>query len=47
MDKRLGLTDALDKILPDKRRKGACQHQQKTLLKQRIYALALGYEDLT
>ncbi len=46
MDKRLGLIDALDKILPDNRRKGACQHQQKALLKQRIYALALGYEDL-
>jgi hypothetical protein len=46
MDKRLGLTDALDKALPDGRRTGACQQRQKTLLRQRIYALALGYVDL-
>jgi hypothetical protein len=46
MDKRIGLTDAINKAIPDPRRQGACQHSQKTLLKQRIYGLALGYEDL-
>lgn len=46
MDQRIGLTDSINRAIPDPRRQGACQHSQKSLLKQRIYALALGYEDL-
>lgn len=46
MDRRLGLTKSLDKILPDSRHKHLVVHSQLTLLRQRIYGLALGYEDL-
>jgi len=46
VDRRLGLTRDLNKLLPDARRKGSCLHSQLALLRQRIYGLALGYEDL-
>ena len=45
-DRRLGLTDALDKVIPDPRNPFFIVHQQRTLLRQRIYALAMGYEDV-
>jgi hypothetical protein len=45
-DRKLGLTRDLNKVLHDRRRKGSCEHSQLTLLRQRIYGLALGYEDL-
>ena len=45
-DRRLGLTAALDRVIPDPRNPFFIVHQQGTLLRQRIYALALGYEDL-
>lgn len=46
VDRKLGLTQALDKVLPDRRDPEAIIHRQIDLLRQRIYGLALGYEDL-
>jgi hypothetical protein len=43
---RLGLFDALDAVIPDPRHPVFTVHDQKSLLAQRIIALALGYEDL-
>jgi hypothetical protein len=45
-DRRLGLTAALAKALNDSRRQASCRHDQRSLLRQRVYGLALGYEDL-
>ena len=45
-DRRLGLTRALDAALPDPRDPELITHEQVDLLRQRIYGLALGYEDL-
>ena len=46
VDKRLGLIDALDRCIPDPRNEFYLVHLQKTLLAQRIFGMALGYEDL-
>ena len=45
-DRRLGLVAALDRVLPDPRHPLSIVHDQVDLLRQRIYGLALGYEDL-
>lgn len=45
-DRRLGLTRALDQVLEDPRDGDQITHRQIDLLRQRIYGLALGYEDL-
>ena len=46
VDQKLGLTQAVAGALGDTRRGASCNHSLVELLKQRIYALALGYEDL-
>ncbi len=46
VDRRLGLTEAVSQALADSRRTASCQHSLKSLLRQRVYGLALGYEDL-
>jgi hypothetical protein len=46
VDRRLGLVDALDRAIPDPRHPDAITHRQRTLLAQRVFAIALGYEDL-
>ena len=46
VDRWLGFTKQLDRILPDRRNPLLIQHSQESLLRQRIYGLALGYEDL-
>ena len=46
VDRRIGLTRAVDRALGDSRRQASCDHQQLHLLRQRTYGLALGYEDL-
>lgn len=46
VDKKLGLTQKLSELLEDPRRKKSCDHDQLRLLRQRIYALALGYCDI-
>lgn len=45
-DRRLGLLRAVDAVLPDPRDGRYVQHDQLTLLRQRVYALCQGYEDL-
>lgn len=44
-DRRLGLIDSLDAAIPDPRNQNLITHQQTTMLRQRIFAIALGYED--
>lgn len=46
VDRRLGLTRALARVLPDARRAASCEHSLRELLCQRLYSLCLGYEDL-
>jgi len=46
MDRRLGLLDAIDAAIPDPREPSSVVHSQRTMLAQRIFSIALGYEDL-
>lgn len=46
VDRRTGLCRALDAVLDDPRNPDLITHRQIDLLRQRIYGLALGYEDL-
>jgi hypothetical protein len=46
VDRRLGLIDALNAAIYDPRFQPLVVHEQRTLLAQRILALAAGYEDL-
>src|SRR5512144_643566 len=46
VDQRIGLTARLAQALPDPRNPARCDHSLRDLLRQRIYGLALGYEDL-
>jgi len=46
VDKHLGLIGAIDNCIPDPRNPFYTVHQQKTMLAQRIFGIALGYEDL-
>jgi hypothetical protein len=46
VDRRLGLGEAVARALDDPRRQASCDHDGLSLLRQRVYALALGYEDL-
>ena len=45
-DKRLRLTQRIAPQFDDPRCKGKCDHSLQDMLRQRVYALALGYEDL-
>ncbi len=45
VDRRLGLVDLLDAAIPDPRNQALITHEQSTMLRQRIFAIALGYED--
>ena len=45
MDRRLGLMKAVAAELADGRQAGKVDHSMQSLLRQRVYALALGYED--
>lgn len=45
-DRLIGLSQAVAKALKDNRRQASCKHDGVSLLRQRIYALASGYEDL-
>lgn len=45
-DRRIGLTRALAKVLPDPRDPQRIEHPLLSLIRQRIYGLAAGYEDL-
>jgi hypothetical protein len=46
VDRCLGLSQALAKRLPDQRDPDKIEHSLESMLRQRIYGLALGYEDL-
>ena len=45
-DKRLGLTKDLAELFLDNRNQNKITHKIESMLKQRIYGIALGYEDL-
>lgn len=45
-DKKLRLTERIAPKFDDPRCKGKCDHSMQDMLRQRVYALALGYEDL-
>jgi hypothetical protein len=46
VDKHLGFIDAINRCVPDPRNPFYTVHQQRTMLAQRIFGIALGYEDL-
>ena len=46
VDQQLGLIDAINRCLPDPRDQRYVAHQQRDQIAQRIFSLALGYEDL-
>ena len=46
VDRRLGLLEAVNKVLVDSRDERYVHHSQLSLLCQRIYGICLGYEDL-
>ncbi len=46
VDERIGLTEAVAQAMGDDRRGKSCTHDVESLLRQRVYAMALGYEDL-
>ena len=44
-DRRLGLTDAIAAVLPEERDQRFITHERVELARQRIFGIALGYED--
>ncbi len=46
VDRRLGLLDAIDSAIPDPREPSSIVHEQRSMLAQRLFSIALGYEDL-
>lgn len=46
VDRRLGLTQALADVIPDPREPLLTVHEQRTMIAQRLFGIALGYEDL-
>jgi hypothetical protein len=46
VDRRIGLIEAIDRCIPDPRHPFFIVHDQKTMLAQRIFGIAMGYEDL-
>ncbi len=46
VDRRLALTGRAAALLPDSRQQGKVRHSTRSMLAQRVFALAQGYEDL-
>ena len=46
IDRRLKLLEHVDRVIPDPRDPRYVEHSQLSLLRQRVYGLCLGYEDL-
>lgn len=46
LDREMGLTRTIARRLEDARAARRCRHQAETMLRQRVFGLALGYEDL-
>ena len=45
-DRQLGLTAAINEVVPDPRNQFFITHEQEHMLRQRVFSIALGYEDL-
>jgi hypothetical protein len=45
-DRVLKLSECISRRLEDPRRRASCEHDTVSLVRQRLYALSLGYEDL-
>ncbi|MCX7224118.1 MAG: transposase, partial [Burkholderiales bacterium] len=46
-DRKLGLLDAAARCIPDPRNPLLIKHAVRDMLRQRVYGLALGWEDLS
>ena len=46
VDRRLGLTRQISRVIPENRRKRSSHYTQQALLRQRVLGIAQGYEDL-
>lgn len=46
VDRHIGLIDSIDRVIPDPRDPRFIQHNQRSMIAQRMISLALGYEDL-
>ena len=46
VDRRLGLTERVARRLGERRQRGKVRHEVVTMVRQRVHAIALGYEDL-
>jgi hypothetical protein len=46
VDERLALIRAVAEVMTDDRRTKSCRHDLESLIRQRVYAIALGHEDL-
>lgn len=46
VDQQLGLSKQIAQAIGDERRKASCEYSVEELIRQRLYGLALGYEDL-
>ncbi|MES9829432.1 MAG: transposase [Candidatus Thiodiazotropha sp.] len=46
INRRLGLLKSVDGLIPDLRERRCIEHSQLSLLRQRVYGICLGYEDL-
>ncbi len=46
VDSKIGLTENLAKVMDDTRVQGQVDHSQQQMLRQRIFAINLGYEDV-
>lgn len=46
LDKKLQLTERLRKVIKDDRHPAYIEHTIKAMLRQRVYAIAAGYEDI-
>lgn len=44
--RKTGMLDRLSRLIIDPRRQASCQHSLKSIIEQRVFAIALGYEDL-
>lgn len=45
IDRKLGLVEKIDAVIPDPHNPALITHQQVTMLRHRIFAIAMGYED--
>src|SRR3954469_14727567 len=46
VDKKLGLMERIARLLPDPRKEAYVEHTTESLLRQRVFSIALGYEDV-